>query len=226
MASACRTIASIFGDRRGLAGALVALMLALSATRADAGRRCEAHPPQAGNVERAMNLAVAAARALDASGAQVVVLARAGQDLGAYGLRYSHLGFAYLDRSDRGAPAVWRVAHKLNQCATAHAAVYRQGLGEFVLDDLFDYRLAFVVLDPALQASLLPILTDNDRLARMNTPAYNMLAYPWSQRYQQSNQWAIETLAMARDPAAQDRERAQAWLKLQGSGPPRCTWAR
>ncbi|KAB2899078.1 MAG: DUF2145 domain-containing protein, partial [Burkholderiaceae bacterium] len=35
------------------------------------------------------------ARALDASGAQVVVLGRAGQDLSKYGLRYSHLGWAY-----------------------------------------------------------------------------------------------------------------------------------
>ena len=44
-----------------------------------------------------MALALATERALDASGADVVVLARAGQDLSAYGLRYSHLGFAYRD---------------------------------------------------------------------------------------------------------------------------------
>jgi hypothetical protein len=46
-----------------------------------------------------------------------------------------------------------------------------------------------------------------------------MVAYPWSQRYQQSNQWALETLAMTQDPAATSRERAQAWLKLQGYEP-------
>ena len=46
-----------------------------------------------------------------------------------------------------------------------------------------------------------------------------MVAYPWSERYQQSNQWAIETLAMAEDPAADSRARAQAWLRLKGYEP-------
>jgi hypothetical protein len=46
-----------------------------------------------------------------------------------------------------------------------------------------------------------------------------MVAHPWAQTYQQSNQWAIETLAMAYEPAASDRRRAQAWLQLQGYRP-------
>ncbi len=198
---------------------LAITVVGLPAAQAIAGRSCEAHLPLAVDVERSMNLAAATGRALDASGAQVVVLARVGQDLRQYGLHYSHLGLAYRDDATGGAPRVWRVAHKLNECGSARAAVFRQGLGEFVLDDLFEYEVGFVVLDPALQARLLPILRDNDQLVRMHTPAYNMLAYPWSQRYQQSNQWAIETLAMAREPAARDRERAQAWLKLQAYRP-------
>jgi hypothetical protein len=43
------------------------------------------------------------------------------------------------------------------------------------------------------------VLRDNARLAQLNTPAYSMVAYPWAQTYQQSNQWALETLAMAQD---------------------------
>ena len=77
---------------------LLAAAMALSAAGAQAGRSCEAKAPEAASVERAMNLALATARALDATGAEVVVLARAGQDLRRYGLRYSHLGFAYRDR--------------------------------------------------------------------------------------------------------------------------------
>ena len=46
-----------------------------------------------------------------------------------------------------------------------------------------------------------------------------MLAYPWATRYQQSNQWAIETLAGALDDAASTRPRAQAWLQLHGYEP-------
>lgn len=192
----------------------------LAAGTAHAGRSCQNEPPSAANVERAMNLAAATARALDASGAQVVVVARAGQDLGRYGLRYSHLGLAYREAPPReGVPGTWRVAHKLNQCGTDSAALYRQGLGEFFLDDLFEYQAGVVVLAPPVQAKLLPVLRDNERLARLHTAAYNMVAYPWATRYQQSNQWAIETLASAQEPAAQSRERAQAWLKLQGYEP-------
>ena len=190
-----------------------ALLLAAFTTLAHAGRPCEPKPPEARNVERAMVLAERTARTLDASGAQVVVLARAGQDLREYGLRYSHLGFAYRDGNR------WRVAHKLNQCGTAHAAVYRQGLGEFFLDDLYEYQAGVVVLRPDVQARLLPALRDNQRLAQAHTERYNMVAYPWAQRYQQSNQWAIETLAMAMDPGAVTRERAQLWLQREGYQP-------
>jgi hypothetical protein len=195
----------------------VAAALALAAHGALAGRPCENQPIEAAAVERGMALAETTARALDASGADVVVLARAGQDLSKYGLRYSHLGFAYRDRSE--GRAVWRVAHKLNHCGTAEAALYRQGLGDFFLDRPYRYEAAFVVLQPEVQDRLLPLLRDNQRLAGWHTPAYNMLAYPWAQTYQQSNQWAIETLAGALEPAATSRRSAQAWLQLRGYEP-------
>ena len=87
------------------------------------------------------------------------------------------------------------------------------------MDDLFEFQAGVVVLTPAVQARLLPVLRDNTRLAQLNTPDYNMLAYPWSQRYQQSNQWAIETLALSEEAGASTRERAQAWLKLKSYEP-------
>jgi hypothetical protein len=197
--------------------ALVAASGVASTATAHAGRACEQRPPTAAAVTRAMQLAERTAARLSQSGARVVVLARAGQNLGEYGLRYSHLGFAYRDGD--GERAVWRVVHKLNQCGTARASLYRQGLGEFFLDDLWEYEAAVVVLAPATQARLAALLADNAAVARLDTPAYNMLAYPWSDRYQQSNQWAIETLALAEDPAAATRERAQAWLRLHGYEP-------
>lgn len=196
---------------RGVAGLALAGLFAC--TGAQAGRSCEVRSPSAESVGQAMQLAERSAEWLDRSGAQVVVLARAGQDLSAYGLHYSHLGFAYRDG------AVWRVAHKLNDCGSAHGALYRQGLGEFFLDDLFRYEAAIVVPTPEAQQRLLPVLRDNARLARLDEPAYSMLAYPWATRYQQSNQWAIETLAMAQDDAATTRERAQAWLRLHDYRP-------
>ena len=113
----------------------VLAVLAVAPLAAHAGRGCEATRPSVAVVQQAMDLALQTAQALDASGANMVVLARAGQDLSRYGLRWSHLGLAYRDERGR-----WRVLHKLNACGSARGDLYRQGLGEFFLDDLFAYR--------------------------------------------------------------------------------------
>ena len=203
--------------RAFIRGAAVVAALVGAMTSAQAGRSCEQRPPSADAVARAMTLAERTGARLDQSGANVVVLARAGQNLSEYGIRYSHLGFAY--RDSEGGRTVWRVVHKLNQCGSARATLYRQGLGEFFLDDLWQYEAAIVVLAPAVQSHLQSALVDNAVIARLDTPDYSMVAYPWSQRYQQSNQWALETLAMTEEPAAVSRERAQAWLRLHGYEP-------
>ncbi len=197
---------------------VVVLAACLAAPAAHAGRPCEDKPMTAEEVSRGMTLADATRKRLDATGAEVVVLARAGQDLGRWGLRWSHLGFAYRDTSVQG-QAVWRVAHKLNHCGTAEGVLYRQGLGEFFLDRPYRYEAAFVVPKPDVQAKLLPVLKDNFRVAMLDTPSYNMVAYPWATQYQQSNQWAIETMASAMEPAASSRPQAQRWLQLKGYEP-------
>ncbi len=190
--------------------------LALAATlTAQAGQACDATAPSVAAVTQGLALAAEVERRLNASGADVVLLARAGQDLSRWGLRWSHFGLAY--RQSQGERAVWRVVHKLNHCGTDEAAVYRQGLGEFFLDQPHRYEAAFVVLAPALQAALLPRLRSNEQHARLNTPHYSMVAYAWGTRYQQSNQWALET--MADDGGAVTRDGAQSWLQAQGYRP-------
>ena len=195
----------------------IALPLVFAAALAQAGQACHETPPDAQSVVRGMTLAATTAKALDASGAQVVLLARAGQDLSKYGLRYSHLGFAYQD-TVAGRPT-WRILHKLNHCGTAESALYRQGLGEFFLDRPDRYDAAFVALTPELQTRLLPLLRDNARVGALNEPHYSMVAYAWAQTYQQSNQWAVETLALASDPGVMNRRQAQAWMQLKGYEP-------
>jgi len=225
--------------------ALVGAFAIASAATATAGQTCDAAPPDTASITRALGLAERVQRSLDDSGAQVVIIARAGQDLRKYGLNWSHLAFAYREdmpvvpqiadrlamlgaagaamvdglptqRPPRGA---WRIAHKLNQCGTAEAAVFRQGLAEFFQDTPFRYEAAYVVPNPEVQAALLQVLTDDQRLVQWHTPAYSVVAYPWSTKYQQSNQWALETLAGSLDPAANTRERAQAWLQLHDYQP-------
>ena len=183
---------------------------------AHAGRICaEPKPPKSQTIEQALNLAHRTLQALDKSGAQVVVLARAGQDLSKYGLRYSHLGFAYQESDGQGGH-VWRVMHKLNICGSADSALYRQGLGEFFLDDLWRYEAAWVVPTPEVQTKLRTVLQDERRVVQMHHKPYSLVSYAWGVKYQQSNQWALETLALAMDPnmavASASRAQAQQWL--------------
>ena len=225
--------------RRGVLWRLLVGALAIATTTATtAGQTCEATPPDTSSMTRALGLAERTQASLDASGAQVVVIARAGQDLRKYGLQWSHLAFAYREDAPILARPVspvlgqisdlpgqaprhgtWRIVHKLNQCGTAEAAVFRQGLTEFFLDTPFRYEAAYVIPDPEVQAALLRVLTDDQRLVQWHTPAYSVVAYAWSTKYQQSNQWALETLAGSLDPAASTRERAQAWLQLHDYQP-------
>ncbi len=230
-----------------LMGSLViALAVQCASTPAMAGRTCAPErAPQLDTVVRGLELAERTLKALDASGAKVVVLARAGQDLSQYHLHYSHLGFAYRVQTPpsevKGAAVargedkakgeseatgqgdatghVWRVLHKLNQCGSAQASVYRQGLGEFFLDDLWRYEAAWVVPTPEVQERLLALIQDPAKSVRMHHRPYSVVSYAWGRRYQQSNQWAIETLAMAMEPGVATREQAQGWLQFKGYRP-------
>jgi hypothetical protein len=183
--------------------ALVAVALAAATLAAQAGRPCEPWLPAVHDVVQGMELARRTAQALDATGAEVVVIA----------LRYSHLGWALKT------PQGWRIVHKLNHCGSARADLYRQGLAEFFMDDLHDPVAAFVVPSAAVQAAMAPLLADSWRVQRLHEPAYSMVAYPWARRYQQSNQWALETLALALEPGIDTRERAQSWLRFKGYEP-------
>jgi len=196
--------------------AVAALGVGLFASPAHAGRSCQEARLTPEVFVQGMALAQRTAQALDASGARVVLLARAGQDLSKYGLRWSHLGIAY--KTDAGA---WRVVHKLNQCGTAVAAVYRQGLGEFFLDDLWRHEAAWAVPTPAVQAGLLALVqAPVSQTVRMHVAPYSIVSYAWGQTYQQSNQWATETLAAAMEPdTVRTRLQAQAWLQFKGYEP-------
>lgn len=198
---------------------LALLVLGLSvAQTAVAGRTCEAGKVTRQTVERSLGLAEKTLASLNASGQKVVMLARAGQDLGKYGLTYSHLGFAYQEM-DRDGIKTWRVLHKLNDCGTSASAVYKQGLGEFFMDDLWRYEAAWVALTPVAQEQLLGVIQSQSRVVSLHHKPYSMVSYAWGQKYQQSNQWAIETLALAVGPNVHSRLQAQAWLQSNGYAP-------
>jgi hypothetical protein len=181
---------------------------------AHAGRHCEEAKATPHSIERSLVLAQRVASSLDASGAQAVVLARAGQDLSRYGVRWSHLGCALR------APDGWRVVHKLNSCGTATSGIWRQGLGEFFLDTPHRYEATYAVPTPAVQQRLVALLSGPPAPAlRLHHAPYSTVSHSWSTRYQQSNQWLAETLAAAMDPATATRDDAQRWLRQQGYQP-------
>lgn len=200
-----------------LAGLVLAVSLGL-APAAHAGRSCENRQPTLQSVERGLTLAEKTLASLNASGEQVVLLARAGQDLRKYGLHYSHLGLAYRVPDGQGG-MTWRVLHKLNDCGSSTSAIYRQGLGEFFLDDPWRFEAAWLAPTPQVQAQLLALLQDRERSLRLHHKPYSIVSYAWGRKYQQSNQWVIETLTAAIEPGVTSREAAQAWLRFRGYEP-------
>ena len=198
---------------------LAILAVGLSAAQtANAGRTCEAGKVTLQTIERGLSLAEKTLASLNASGQKVVFLARAGQDLSKYGLKYSHLGFAF-KQTDREGVSTWRVLHKLNDCGTSASAIYKQGLGEFFMDDMWRYEAAWMALTPAAQEQLLGVIQNQNRVISLHHKPYSMVSYVWGQKYQQSNQWAIETLAVAIEPNINSRSQAQAWLQSNGYFP-------
>ena len=196
---------------------LLAALLSLAVfAQAHAGSTCTEAPPDANNVMRALELAQKSSKALDDSGARVAMIARVGQDLSKYHLKYSHMAFVW--RPAPGQP--WSVIHELNQCGTDHSSIFDEGLGNLFLDNMYSYQTLIVIPSAQTQERMAAILSSGEMLKFHGRP-YNMVAYPFSTDFQNSNQWLLETLssAMAQDSAIANRGDAQAWLKLAGYRP-------
>lgn len=190
------------------------LLLACLATPAWSGTACEETPITPARLMKSMELAERTLQELDKSGAQVALLARAGQDLSRYGLRYSHMGFVWRDHPE----GRWLVVHELNTCGTATSALFNEGLGNFFWD-VHRYEARLFIPSAQTQARLAAILATS-MPARLHSPRYNMLAFPFSQQYQNSNQWLLETYAAALSAEPIDnRAQAQGWLKAAGYRP-------
>lgn len=186
-------------------------------TPALAGQGCADTALSANTLITAMDTAQRISAILDELPVNVVVLGRMGQDLSEYHLRYSHAGFAYRERA--GAP--WRIAHLLNECGTAQSDLWYEGLGNFFLDDLFRFDTLLLIPPEPIADALLTRIQQPKTLRSLFDPHYNMIAFPFSTRYQNSNAWVLETIvsAQAKDTPIGNREQAQAWLKTAGYQP-------
>lgn len=184
---------------------------------ATAGTPCEDVVASAATMQKGLELSRRVIEQLDSNDVEIALIARVGQDLSKYKLRFSHLGFVVRDHPD----GKWSVVHDLNQCGTAISQLYVQGVGNFFSDDLFAYEAAILVLPPDVQKRLAKTLTSTTQIKRFHEAKYSVVAYPFSTLYQNSNQWALETMASAMAPEGDvaTRAEAQKWLKEAGFAP-------
>ena len=189
---------------------LAALLLACTC-EVHAGQACEEKPLVADEVIGSMDLAQRTVQALEASGARVALVSRAGQDLSRYALRYSHMGVAVRDHP-RGR---WTVVHELNDCGTSLSGLYYEGMGNFFLTDLVRFEAQLLIPGSVLQDRLAALFSTRTPL-RLHEPRYNVVAYVYATQYQNSNQWVLENLAAASAPTGEVATRAEAQAGLKG----------
>jgi len=156
-------------------------------------------------------------RILQQHGTRTVLVVRASTDPLGHRLGHSHVAFAFQEWLAPGEP--WTVLHVLNECSWSR--LYPQ------TDSLY----AFFQGVPGNEATILVPGTKlqeliSDRLLRSRPleghyyARHRFLAYPFGTRFQSSNQWALEALALALSRTyLQDREHVHRWLQEAGYQP-------
>jgi hypothetical protein len=200
--------------------AALALIACLTGT-AMAGTACSDAPPKPASIQQAFQAGYRMQQRLEQLQPKIALIGRVGQDLSKYGLRYSHIAFIQKD----AASGQWRTTHLLNGCNSNQSALWQEGLANFFLDDLVAYEALLVIPSTAIQEKLQAIVSNKDSIKSMHQPLYNMVAYPFSDKYQNSNQWALELFTEAlsqqagNNPPITTRKQAQQWLKLTNYEP-------
>jgi len=189
---------------------LLAAVLASMACTALAGQQWAVREIEPEKSRLSMQLGDVTRAALGTIDDEVVLIARVGQDLEKYGLTYSHMGFAVREH-----PAgAWSVVHKLNRCGSTESALYDEGLVNFFADAPHRYQAGIWRLAPAAQRRLKAALL-GEEARTYHQPHYNVVAYPFDTRYQNSNGWVLEMLAFAYAGEGEAWLKAHAYLPTQ-----------
>ncbi len=165
--------------------------------------------------------------ALNRLNSDVVIVARSGQDLEKYGIRYSHAAFMVKDHQE------WQVYHLLNECSSSLGGLYQEGLGNFVMPAMVSTKLkngtndlskpeisfGFAIPPKPVQQNLKRLLNDSKARNSVFEKQYSAVANPYNLMNQNSNGWILEAYAIAEAQVNQqkvtDRKTAQEWLKSQ-----------
>lgn len=196
--------------------AVTGIIILSCAMVAQAGQSCEGGAKEIKTIETAIDFSqktIDKLEALNAPG-RLFIVGRIGQDLSKYDLKYSHGAYVYKEDES------WIAIHELNGCGTASSSIYHEGLANFFLDDMFEYEASVSIVDEKYSKALMDVLKNNQKVLRTHSNNYNLLAYPYSTKYQNSNGWLLETMmqaiAIKNGLEIHDRDEAQGLLKTVG----------
>ena len=206
--------------RRALLACLLAAALPPLA-QATSLRYCDAHGEvDTATQDRLIQVAAIVKNELERSGQSVALVARSGLALERFEQRYSHAGVSL--KASGNAP--WSVRQLYYACDEQRPRIFDQGMSGFVLGvhDPAQGYVSIVFLPGDDAAALERAALDDRRALQLLGSTYSANAYPFSQRYQNCNQWLVELLALAWDaqePLDDARAQAQRWLQGQGYDP-------
>lgn len=181
-----------------------------------AGQTCGEKPPTAEGSARSARLSAQVLEALEQRQLSFALIARVGVDLSEFGLRYSHVGVAWRDHPK----GRWFTFHLLNRCGTGQSELLEQSLEDFFNVQLHSYQALVVAPTFPVQVKMQRAFF-SPLAQQLHEPEYNMIAHPFSTKYQNSNQWVLEVMATALAPAGgiESRQAAQDWLREKGYKP-------
>ncbi len=204
-----------------LAGLAALLAGAWTTSEATALRFCDQPAEQtAAEKDRILRFGAVVKSQLEQSGHRLALISRSGLDLRRFGVRYSHSGVSL--RASAETP--WSVRQLYFACDERRPKVFDQGMSGFLfgLDDPAIGYVSLVLLPGDAEAALERAALDNRRALQLLGSQYSANAYPFSQLYQNCNQWLIEMLAAAWGLPEETeglRGKAQAWLQDRGYRP-------
>ncbi|HVS13241.1 MAG TPA: DUF2145 domain-containing protein [Thermoanaerobaculia bacterium] len=178
---------------------------------------CKQVPSTVAEVRQAVAAGARLVDALEATGAEVAIVGRIGTDQSERGIRYTHAGLSWRDH-----PAGrWHFVHMLNHCGSGDSDLFDDGPVNFFLERPFRYDAWVIVPSTELQGALAALLRAGVD-EQIHEPDYSAIAHPFRARFQNSNQWLLELIALALEPEGpRTRAFAQQVLRARGFEPER-----
>lgn len=198
--------------------ALLLLALPLAAAASTSLRLCAAETARSpAEQDRVLQVAERLRAELQGQEGGAALLARAGTQLGRFGIRYTHAAVALRDSP----LAPWGLRQLYFACDEQRSRLFDQGLAGFLLgaDEPGRGFASLLLLPPEAAAALSAAALDSAAAQRLLAGDYLANAHPRDLLRQNCNQWLAELLAQAWSPGVDGRAAAQRQLALWDYAP-------